>query len=1096
MKARVLFLTAVSLLLLSFSASAIDLNLRNVTVEQALAELNKVGKCSLVLKTDDVDLQKIVSVNAKNASVQDILEQIFVGQNVSFSVDGSRITVTKQEPQKKTLSNLCSVKGTVVDGEGLPVIGAGVLVMEDATKGTITDENGSWALNVPAGSTLEIKSIGYKTKQIKVAGSGVLNATLDDDVNLLDDVVVIGYGTARKGDLTGAIASVNGSRVEERSTTMLSTALQGQVAGLQVTRSSGAPDATATLRVRGVTTMSTNDPLVIVDGVPGSINDVLASDIETISVLKDASSAAIYGSRAAAGVILITTKRAQEGKFNIDYNYFYAIDTPTARPENGDVIDWMNVQNEVKFNDGASEFYSQYSKETIEGWMANNAKDPIHYPNTDWVNLVLRKQTHHQAHSLSVSGGTERLRTKVSLNYQDNEGYYQNRGYDRLSGRVNNDFKISKWIHANFDIDFSRSKAMSPAFGQTVYKAFVIPAYYNPYWADGSYADVKGGANLLAILDQGGISETYYTKAGGKAQIDLTPFKGFTFTAIVSPRLTFEQGKRFQKEVTMFYEDGSPITAPDMNDTNLNETRNNTTSITYQAYANYQNRFDKHSVNVMAGYEAYKYEWENLGASRTHYELTNFPYLNIGPEDYQYNNGSAGHNAYRSWFGRVMYSFKDRYILQANVRADGSSRFAKQCRWGVFPSVSAGWVISDEPWFNVRNFDYLKLRASIGQLGNERIGSEFPYQATMTFGNSYMYDKSAGAVSAVQNAAQVYYAFPDITWETTTTYGAGLDANFFGGRLRSSFDYYHKKTKDMLLTLGFPSYSGFSAPTQNAGDMYTNGWELELGWNDRVGDFTYGVNFNISNYRSKMGYLGDRKTVNGNYLLEEGSFYNEWYMYKSAGLFYTEADLYDESGKPYPTLTKNDNAGCIKYEDVNKDGTINSDDKVKLGNSLPEYLYGGSINLGYKGFDFNMSFNGVGHQNVLFDSAWIQPLKEQWGSVPQLLLGNCWSTLNTEEQNRSVKYPKMTYNNTSNTFAGSDYWLFNGAYFRVKNITLGYSIPENIITKTGIIRGVRVYASVTDLPAISKYPKGWDPEIGSSSDFISTSFIFGINVKF
>lgn len=994
-----------------------------------------------------------------------------------------------------------TVKGTVVDQNGEPVIGAAILVLEDATKGAIADVDGAWSLVANQGNTLQVSAIGFKTLETKVT-SAVMNLVLEADVNLLDDVVVIGYGTARKGDLTGAIGSVNGTKITERSTTMLSTALQGQVAGLQVTRTAGGPGASSTLRVRGVTNMSHSDPLVIVDGIPGSINDVLAADVETVTVLKDAASAAIYGSRAAAGVVLITTKRAKDGKFNIDYNYSYAIDTPTARPENGDVIDWMMVQNEVKFNDGAKDFYSQYSKEIIDGWLANNAKDPYHYANTDWVNLMLKKTAAHQDHSVSVSGGTERLRTKVNLNYQTADGYFKNRSYERFAGRVNNDYKINKWINASINLDFSKSESLSPNLGNPIYWAYLNSPYYTAFWADGSYAEGKSGTNCLAMLEEGGTNSTQYYKLGGKAQLDLTPVKGLTFTVIAAPRLSFTKGKKFTRIVNNYREDGSVVVAQGFTKNNLYETRNDTNSITYQAFANYQNKFGQHSINLMAGYEGYAYQWENMSASRENYELTNFPYLNIGPADYQYNSGSAGHNAYRSAFGRIMYSFKDRYMLQANFRADSSSRFAKGYRTGYFPSVSAGWVISEEPWFNVNNFDYFKVRASVGQLGNEQIsGDEFPYQALMTFSNSYLSDNK-GTVSALQNAAQVKYAFNDITWETTTTYGAGIDANFFGGRLRTSVDVYHKTTKNMLLELAFPSFVGFSAPQQNAGYMHTNGWELEIGWNDQVGDFSYGVNFNVADYRSKMGDLSGKKTVSGNYLIEEGSYYNEWYMYKSDGLFYTAADLVDADGNKYPTLTTSDKEGSIKYVDVSgpdgtPDGKINSDDKVKLGNSLPEYVFGGNVNLGYKNWDFNLSFAGVGHQNVLFQSYWIQPLKEQWGAVPAILLGNCWSTLNTDEQNRKVKYPKMTWTNTSNTFAGSDYWLFNGAYCRVKNITLGYTVPKHIITKTKVLDNLRVYASVTDLPAISKYPKGWDPELsGNSAEFISTSFIFGVNVKF
>ena len=367
--------------------------------------------------------------------------------------------------------------------------------------------------------------------------------------------------------------------------------------------------------------------------------------------------------------------------------------------------------------------------------------------------------------------------------------------------------------------------------------------------------------------------------------------------------------------------------------------------------------------------------------------------------------------------------------------------------------------------------------------------------AAISFGNSYMYDKGSQTVSAVQNAAQVYYAFQDITWETTTTYGVGADMSFLDERLRLSADYYYKKTEDMLLTLGFPSYAGFSAPSQNAGDMYTKGWDLEIGWSDTIGDFSYSISANLSDYRSRMGYLGDRRTISGNYITEEGSYYNEWYMYRTDGIFLTDEDLYDAEGNKYPTLTANDKAGNIKYVDVDNSGTINADDKVRLGNSLPEYLYGGNISLGWKGLDFNLSFQGVGHRRVLFNTSWIQPLKEQWGAVPSLLLGNYWSQHNTPEQNAAAKYPRLTYTNTKNTYTGSDYWLFNGAYFRVKNITLGYTLPSDLI-KHVFMKSLRFYVSVTDLPAISNFPKGYDPEIGYGSDFISTSFVFGVNVKF
>ncbi len=1076
----------------------LSLNVQNQPLSEVFQQISALTDYKFFYDQDIVDKAPNITLNVRNVTIEDILNRITARTNLYFQRTNNTISVSSTPPvstvqarQKQTKT----VSGIITDNSGEPIIGANI-VEEGTTNGTVTDINGSFSLQVGDDAILHISYIGYLAQNINTVGKTAIDVVLQEDTKTLEEVVVVGYGTARKGDLTGSISTLQGSNLTNRSTQQISTAMQGQIAGVQVTRNSGAPGASATVRVRGITTLSNNDPLVIVDGVPSSLNDVIASDVETMTVLKDAASAAIYGSRAAAGVILITTKRAKDRQFSFDYNYEYGIDRPTTRPKNGDVIDWMNIQNEVKWNDGASDPYSQYSQETIASWLGKNATDPYHYPNTDWVNLLLKSSTTHEQHMLSVSGGTEKLRTKSTFNYQKGDGYYENRSYERFTGRVNNDYNIADWLRANIDVDFSKSNSINPSEMNVIYWAYLASPYYTPFWEDGRYADSKDGANALAGLQQGGTNKTDYYKFGGKAQIDLIPMKGLTLTAIIAPRFQFTKGKKFSRAVPVYYENGSKTYMQLHKTTNLSETRNDNNSQTYQFYGNYQNIWGNHSFNAMLGYEGYSYKWENVGASRTNYLLDTYPYLNIGPEDYQYNSGSAGHNAYESAFGRLMYSYKNKYMIQGNVRTDGSSRFAKDNRWGTFYSMSGGWVMSEESWFKNNLVDYLKIRGSIGQLGNERIGSEFPYQAAVTFGNSYMYDKSSQSVTALQNAAQVYYAFENITWETTTTYGVGLDLTMLNNRLRFTGDYYYKKTSDMLLTLGFPSYAGFSAPSQNAGDMYTKGWELELGWSDKVGDLWYSVSANLSDYRSKMGYLGDKRTIDGNRIYEEGSYYYEWYMYKSDGLFQTDADLYDENGKKYPTLTANDKAGNVKYVDVDGNGVINSDDKVLMGNSQPEYLYGGNISAGWKNFDLNLSFQGIGHQRVLFNAFdWIQPLKEQWGAVPELVLDNYWSRHNTEEQNRNAKYPLLTFTNRTNTYAGSDYWLFNGAYFRVKNITLGYSLPADLISRVRV-KDLRLYLSVNDLPAISNFPKGWDPEVGSTSDFISTSFVLGVNVKF
>ena len=1073
----------------------VTVKVTNEPLSQVIQQIERQTNYRFSYRDVVLDSQRNVTVDLKDASVQEVLNEAFSGRNLSYNILSDRSIVVYATPARQDRS--IPLRGTVKDTKGEPVIGAGVVVAGSPGIGTVTDEGGNWSLNVAPGSSLQITSLGYKTSEIKVDGQTFINAVLEDDVNMLDDVVVIGYGSARKGDLTGSISSIKGEVVSDRSTQQLTTALQGQIAGVQVTRTNGAPGNSGTIRIHGITTMSTNDPLVIIDGVPGSLDNVAANDLETLTVLKDAAASAIYGSRAAAGVILVTTKRAQSNQFSLDYSNQLAIDVPTGRPTNGDVIDWMNLQNEMAWNEGASSPTSVYSQDIIDNWMANNAKDPVHYPNTNWIDLTLKKRSNHQQHNITVTGGTDKLKTKLSATYQSADGYYENKGYKRFTTRMNNDWKVNNWMTASVDVNFSQSDAVTPASDDVYFRAYEASPYYTAYWDDGRMADCKDGYNPLAYLT-GGTNKTTYYKLQAKAQLDINPFKGFTLTGVFAPDYSFTKGKNFKKAVHLNYEDGRTITCEWFNTTNLQEVRNDSQAFTYQLYANYNTSFGStdHSLTAMAGYEGYSYKWENESATRNNYTLTNYPYLNLGPEDYQYNSGSAGHNAYQSVFGRLMYSFKNRYLLQANVRADASSRFASQYRWGVFPSVSLGWVVSEEPWFNNNGFiNYLKLRGSYGQLGNERIGSEFPYQALMEFGNSYMYDKGSRSVSAIQIAHQTYYAFENITWETTTSTGAGIDAAFLDSRLSLTLDGYYKKTSNMLLTLGFPSYAGFSAPQQNAGDMNTWGWDLSLGWTDKAGDLTYGISANLSDYRSKMGYLGDRRSISGNNITEQGSYYQEWYVYESAGIIQSEDDMKNPDGSKIAVLNKSDGPGCIKYVDQNGDGVINADDKVLMGNSLPEYLYGGNIMLGWKGFDFNMSFQGIGRQIVMFDTARIQPGRRQWGAVPTILLGNYWSRHNTPEENLKAKYPYVNRNNTGNIYAGSDFWLFNGAYFRMKNITLGYTIPSNILART-FVKNLRLYASVTDLPAISNYPKQWDPEVATNSTYISTSYIFGLNIKF
>lgn len=1087
---------ALALLCLNPMANAQNITLRmsNVTVKQAMDELKSKSGYSFVFSSQDVDTHKNITVESDNQPLGHVISQIVAGQGLAYTIEGKTIILRKATAGLVQQQNNKRITGVVKDANGEPVIGANIVV-KGTTNGTITDMDGNFVLDVPADAVLHVSYIGYSDKEIPVGNQTVLTVSLAEDSRALDEVVVIGYGTARKIDLTGSTSSLGGDKLRVKSSPQLSTQMQGQMAGVQITRTSGDPSAGSSIRVQGVTTLSTNDPLVIVDGVPGSLMDIAPEDVKDIQVLKDAASAAIYGSRAAAGVILVTTNRAKDKEFHLSYNMEYGIDKATTVPKFANAVQWMQGYNELTYNDGASSPYSSYSEDFLNSYMQNRLTDPDRYPDTDFMSLGLKNHTNHQRHSLSLTGGTDKLKTNFSLNYYDADALYRNKSYERINVRSNNDYQINSWIHANVDVNLMYAKSLAPhslegsSMGDLMYRSPI----YNVYWSDGRYADGKDGDNPIALNQLGGQNKIENFKVGGKFQLDITPVKNLVLTAIAAPTYTFTKGKDHKTRYDVYRISGDVIPGTGYANTSVEEQRNDTRSLTMQFYANYNFKIDRHSVGVMAGYEDYSYEWENEGASRLNYNLNNFPYLNLGPEDFQYNSGSAGHNAYRSVFGRVMYSWADRYMFQANVRSDGSSRFASGHRWGTFPSVSAGWVISEESWFNKKTINYLKLRGSIGQLGNERIGSEFPYQARLSFGTGFIPNAATGGADVVQTAFQSDYAFRTLTWETTTTYGIGADIALLNNRLRGSLDWYYKKTSDMLMQVGFPSYFGYNAPQNNAADMNTKGWDLEISWSDQIDDFRYGVSFNLSDYRSRMGYMADRQNISSRKITEEGSYYNEWYGYKSMGVILNE-DAMMENGQKIPVLTNNDKAGNIRYVDIDGDGKITaSNDRVRLGNSLPEMQYGGSLWAEWKNFDFNLSFQGIGHQLSYWN--WpVSPFLFQAYSCPANLIESHWSPLASDAENAKAKYPKLTTND-ANIYAASDFWLFNGAYMRVKNITLGYTIPSDITKKFHVDR-LRFYFSANDLPAFSKYPKGYDPEWNRFSDLLMSSYIFGLNVSF
>lgn len=1084
--------------------TVINLKLENATVEQVIDKIEKETDFSFLFTDKSVDIDWKVSVDARNKNINELLEALFGDTHVQYRIVDKQIILSNKKLLAANANQQKQVSGVVLDTNGDPVIGANI-VEKGTTNGTISDVEGRFFLNLSSDATLVITYIGYIPQEVNVGGRSSLTITLHEDSEVLDEVVVIGYGTMRKKDLTGAVTAVKGDELASRKTTQLSTALQGAIAGVTVTRDNNAPGAAAgSIRVRGITTIGDTSPLVIVDGVPGSINDVNPNDVESMSVLKDAASASIYGSRAAAGVILITTKRAQEKSLSINYNFEYGLEIPTKQPEYVGVKRFLETTNELRYNDNKTGGWNQaYSEDDINNWEKNYLTDPDKYPMTDWKGLIMKGSAPRQTHTISVAGGSKAVKSNASFVYDKVDGLYADRYYERFMIRANNDFTVNKYLGATLDFNFKRTKNHQPHYSPFS-NMRLAPMIYPAVWANGEYANGKNGNNPYALVNSGGFKDEWYNQVGGRAAINITPLDGLKISGVIAPNYSFEKKKHFRKAVTYSLEDDPNMVGGYMegyNTTKLSENRNDNYNVTIQGIVNYMKTFGKHDLNLMAGYETYYSFGENLGASRDQYELENFPYLNVGPLDLRDNSGSATELSYRSWFGRVAYNFDNRYLLQANIRYDGSSRFHSDYRWGAFPSFSAGWVISEEAFMKNADIDwlsFLKLRASYGTLGNERITDKdgnalyYPYQAFINFSDVLFYNN--GSIVPELSAAQWAYAVENISWETTSSVDIGLDATFFNNRLRFTADYYKKQTKDMLLALEIPDYVGFDNPQRNTGKMYTNGYDLELAWNDRVGDLTYSVSANFSDFVSKMGDLGGTQFL-GDQVKFKDSEFNEWYGYLSDGLMLTEEDL---NG---PKLNNNVQLGDIKYKDVSgpdgvPDGIISPEyDRVLLGGSLPRFQYGGTLNLGYKGFDFSVAFQGIGRRNTRLSTAMVQPLQQNWGNTPAIIDGHYWTEKNTEAQNAQAFYPRLTYANNAVNYTMSDYWMFNGRYFRLKNLTVGYTLPVAWTEKV-TIKQARIYVAANDLFCISKYPKGWDPEMGSSAYPITTSLLFGLSVKF
>lgn len=1092
-------------------AQKITLNVQNTTLREVMKEIKKQQGYSFFFRGEDIARIRL-SADIKQADFNDAMNQLLAGRNLEWHMEEKTIIIAESSdryiavvPPEEVVTQQQMLRGTVINDRGEPLGGVTVTVKNTRTA-TVTDAKGNYRIQVQRnGKVLVFSMLGYATVEQEIGYQTEINLSLQPSLSDLDEIIVVGYGTQTKKDITGSIATVSGNEITDRSVSNLSTALQGAVAGLSITRGGSAPGSSGSILLRGITTLEgSSDPLILVDDVPvSSIDDVNPDQIESISILKDGASAAIYGSRAAAGVIIITTKRAKSNSFLVNYSGEQIVTLPTTVPNTVGPVRYMEIYNEYAWNDtgNGADHYPAYGQELIADYANLNRQNPDQYPITDWPDLIMKDRSSGYRHSVTLSGGTDRVKTIGTFGYEKQDALYDHRDWERYTARINNDVTINERFGALFDFAYRVATSDQPSLDPTM-NAYRYAPIYAAIWSDGRTAEGKQGDNLYAMLHEGGFSSNNTYKLNGKFGVFYKPFQGLKLSANLAPRYDFTRYKSFNRTIPYWaYDDPMKIQAPKYisghNDkqSTLIESRDFYRTITAQGMANYDKRINEHHFSGVIGFETFTSETEQLNVIGREYISGDYPYLNQAPVDRVFDNGTGiSELAYASYFGRLDYNYNSRYYVQANIRRDGSSRFSTKYRWGTFPSLSAGWILSEESFLKNRNspFNFAKVRLSYGSLGNDRLGN-YLYLSTLQFMNALFTNGST--VVSQYTAAQRYLAIEDITWETTITANIGIDLAMFNNKLSLTADYYHKNTRNMLLNVSIPELTGYEDPMDNVGGMHTKGWEVSASWKYRIGALNYALSFNLFDSKSIIGDIQGKRIIGSTTLSEQGSEYNAWYGYRSDGLYQSQ-----EEADGSATTNANVKAGDIRYVDISgpdgvPDGLINESDRTLLGGTtLPRYQYGGTLRLGYKGVDLGLTIQGVGMQKYYLADTYVRPFMASWFSPAAIIDGQYWSHYHTAEENLQAKYPRLSQNSVNNNYTFSDYWLINGAYLRVKNLALGYNLPRKILQKAGV-SNLRIYLSGNDIFSLNKFPKGIDPEYRGGY-LVTKSYQLGVNLMF
>lgn len=981
-------------------------------------------------------------------------------------------TVTSHSSAKIVeISQQQSLSGKVEDSNGQSLPGV-TIVIKGKTTGTTTDYDGHYKLSdVPGNATLVFSFVGMQTQEVKVKNNQqVINVVMFEDAIGLDEVVAVGYGSQKKVNLTGSVSSIGADRLERRPINSTSASLQGVAPGVTVTTQTGSPGADGgQIRIRGINSFGGSDssPLILIDGIAHESIDVIdANLIESISVLKDAASAAIYGSRAANGVILVTTKRASRDSFSVNYRGYMGLQEPTDIPKvtNGEVF--MNFFNVANTNDNG---YNLYSDDEIAAFRELYKKDPSNY---DWQKAILSGSGFTHNHFISMKINSEKLSVMPSLSYSSQDGILKNTGFKRYLLRNNMDIRPNDQLSFKIDFSVMNSDRLQIANENDVWNYLGrmptnIPIRRNGRWSEGW---VK--INPVGLIEDGGNRTTNNLELYGNLTIDLKPTEWLSFTGVVAPRYLMRNLHAFSKSVMTYNDDGSEAGAA-YTYTDLTESSRRYFFGNYQLFTNLSKRWNDHSFSLMLGTSRETYDEKYLMTYRRDYTYDDYEVIGAGADNETKNNdGTRAQWALISAFGRLNYSYKDRYLFEANLRYDGSSRFSRDNRWASFPSFSAAWRISEESFMeNTRDYiDQIKLRASWGKLGNQNIGNTYyPYISQLAVGSISMNEQIYQLVTLNDMAN------PALKWEETEMGGVGIDINLFN-RFTFTGDWYRKNTDGILLTLYTSQLTGLNAPFQNAAKVRNTGWDIGAGYRNQWNDFKLGVDFNLSDVKNEITDMVGQ--TSGTLLRQqEGYPVNSIYGYVSDGLYQTQAEI-DEGPTQFGTLKPGD----VRYKDIAgafdennnpiPDGKINDNDKTIIGNTIPRYTYGLNLDLGWKGFRMNAFLQGVGKVEGYLNSHYVIP-----GINSSAI--KTWQLDYWTEDNKDAEFPRPSITSTNNT-QNSDYWMKSASYMRLKNLQLGYDIPKELINKVGI-KNLYVYVNAQNMFTITDFWKGYDPEINYSA---------------